>query len=499
MRARTTRWESWEAYRKHESATVDIPGGGDLPSALFFPDDYSVGMANLGYHYIFRGLREQGIAVERFFNTPIPYRSVDRDTLFERFSLILASVSYEGSLPVLVKWLSEGGVPPLRTDRGEGSPLVGAGGAVTYINPLILTGVCDFILLGDGLPLLPFLAEALRNGASRRDTLRRLAGHPSILVPQIHLESGHDLPPRAVNKEEDISRAYGYGNWITKKTAFGNTLLVELQRGCRLGCRYCTLPSCFSPFRQRGVESVISDIRRAAARTQFEQVGLITPEASDYRGLRDLLGELESMDKGVSFASLRVDFLTPDIIRAMVRGGRHSITIAPETGDDELRASCGKSFNNDTILEALSAAKSEGVRKAKLYFMIGLPGESEEHVLAIAALCERIRSETELGLTITVAPFVPKPGTAWQGAPFAGAAKLKSKYTLLAKACKSVSRGVLQGVSIKEAELEYTLAWATAGTAIRAAEGKSVKSLMGEADPEYTREEMRKELRALGL
>lgn len=466
-----------------------------MPSALFFPDDYSVGMANLGYHYIFRGLREQGVAVERFFNTPIPYRSVDRDTLFERFSLFLASVSYEGNVPVFVKWLSEGGVPPLRSNRGEGAPLVGAGGAVTYINPLILTGVCDFILLGDGLPLLPFMVETLRKGSSRNDLLRRLAEHPSILVPSIHMDSRVEKRRLEVCKEKDISPSYGYGSWVTRKSAFGSTLLVELQRGCRMGCRYCTLPSCFSPFRQRKVELVISDVRKAASKTSFEQVGLITPEASDYPDLDLLLQELESLDKGVSFASLRVDFLTRGIIRSMVRGGRHSITIAPETGDDRLRASCGKKFSNDTILAALETARAEGVTKAKLYFMIGLPGENEEDVLSIAALCERIRNQTELGLTITVAPFVPKPGTAWQDAPFEGAASLKSKYALLAKACKSVSRGVLQGVSIREAELEYALAWGSSQLALKIAQGNVSKELLRDVN----RSEMKKELRALGL
>lgn len=495
MRAKTTQWASWASYRKDERVAVEIPGGGDLPSALFFPADYTVGMANLGYHYIFRGLRELGVAVERFFNAPIPYRSVDRDTLFERFSLLLASVSYEGDIPVFVKWLAGGGVAPSRFVREVGAPLVGAGGAVTYINPLMLTGVCDFILLGDGLPLLPFLVKTLRESVSRGDTLRRLAEHPSILVPSVHLAPGAGDQALNVCRQRDISEAYGHGNWVSPKTVFGDTLLVELQRGCRMGCRYCTLPSCFSPFRQRNATHVIADIRRIASRIEFEQVGLVTPEASDYRDLGELLEELTVLDKGVSFASLRVDRLTKDIVRTMVRGGRHSITIAPESGDDSLRRSCGKNFDNDRILEALEMAKSEGVTKAKLYFMIGLPNEGDEHVLSIAALCEKIRRETEMGLTITVAPFVPKPGTAWQNAPFEGTENLKRKYSLLATACKSVSRGVLQGVSVKEAELEYVLTWGDSVQALRVASGEKIRKLAAETN----RERAQGELRMLGL
>ncbi len=452
-------------------------------------------MANLGYHYIFRGLRELGVAVERFFKAPIPYRSVDRDTLFERFPLLLASVSYEGDVPVFAKWLREGGVAPSRLARKEGAPLVGAGGAVTYINPLMLTGLCDFILLGDGLPLLPFLVETLRGSVSREDTLRLLAKHPSILVPSIHLAPGGGGWRLNACRQTDISEAYGHGNWVTPKTAFGDTLLVELQRGCRMGCRYCTLPSCFSPFRQRDVTRVIADIRRIASRAEFGQVGLVTPEASDYQDLDILLEELALLDKGVSFASLRVDRLTRNIVRTMVRGGRHSITIAPESGDDSLRRSCGKNFDNERILDALQMAKSEGVTKAKLYFMIGLPGESDEHVLAIAALCERIRRQTEMGLTITVAPFVPKPGTAWRDAPFEGAGNLRRKYSLLAGASKSVSRGVLQGVSVREAELEYTLTWSDSAQALRVASGEKIGKFIAEVDRERTQNE----LQTLGL
>lgn len=487
-----TRWESWEAFRRSERITVEIPGGGDLASALFYPADYSVGMANLGYHYIFRGLREMGVAVERFFAGPIPHRSVDRDTLLERFSIFLGSVSYEADILTFARWLNAGGIAPSRLARPEGA-LVGAGGAMTYINPLSLTGICDFILLGDGLPVLPYLVETLRANATKEGTLRRLAEHPSILVPSLHIDSGISRKLR-VCRDEDISRAYGHGSWVARQAAFGNTLLVELQRGCARGCRYCTLP-CFSPVRQRPAELVMEDVKRTLREVDFDRVGLVTPEAGDYNGLDTLLEGLEGERVGVSFASLRVDRLNGKMIRAMNRGGRNGITIAPESGSDSLRASCGKNFGNDGILSTLQMAREEGVTKVKLYFMIGLPGETEDDVLAIASLCGRIRKETGMTLTITVAPFVPKPGTAWQDAPFADDASLKSRYALLAKACKNVCRGTARGVSVREARLEYALTWGDSKLALRIASLESPRNLVRDVD----RKRVRRELGELGI
>ncbi|MDR3354780.1 MAG: B12-binding domain-containing radical SAM protein, partial [Synergistaceae bacterium] len=339
---------------------------------MFFPADYSVGMSNLGYHYIYRRLAELRVNVERFFAVPIPHRSVDRDTLLERFPVILASISFEGDIPRFIGWLRSNGVDPSRRSRAVGSPIIGAGGAITYINPLSLCGICDFIVLGDGIPVLDFAADVLRNARSKDETLERLAEHPSILVPRIHIDRAAE-GKLEISKSPDISAEYGYGLWVTPGTVFGRTLLVELQRGCFRNCAYCALPNCFKPPRQRDLELVRRDIAEASARCGFRQVGLVTPEAGDYRDLDDLLSYLESSGRAVSFASLRVDNLTETAVRALVRSGRRSVTIAPESGDDELRAACGKRFTNDDIAETMVMTRKRGIIDVKLYFMIGLP------------------------------------------------------------------------------------------------------------------------------
>lgn len=194
---------------------------------------------------------------------------------------------------------------------------------------------------------------------------------------------------------------------------------------------------------------------------EVDQVGLVTPEAGDHPQIEDILDFLENKNKGVSFASLRLDRLTEKMLSALKRGGRHSVTVAPETGSDELRFSCGKKFTNEIILEKLKMAASLGIDQAKLYFMTGLPGETDEDITAIAELSERIIAETGLNLILSVNPFVPKPGTAWSGMEFEGTVAIKKKYEILAHALTKIKkkRPQLRMTSPKEAESEFSLAW----------------------------------------
>ena len=134
-----------------------------MPWALFYPADYSIGAASLGYQYVFQTLRELGAAAERFFASPVPYRSADADTMLERFPVITASIAYECDIPVFFRWLRGAGIPLLPEEREEGGfPVVGMGGALTYINPLAASGVCDFVVLGDGMDVMGGIADVLR-------------------------------------------------------------------------------------------------------------------------------------------------------------------------------------------------------------------------------------------------------------------------------------------------------------------------------------------------
>ena len=449
-----------------EECVAELPRGGDLPWALFYPADYSVASSSLGYHYIYRALKELGVAVERFCNDPVPFRSIEGDTLLERFPIITASVAYEGNAEIFYRWLNSANIPLLSEDRLTGNyPIIGAGGAMTYINPLLLSAVCDFIILGDALDALPYAVGSLRSylaEGNKEKLLDELGEHPSILVPARHIRNGKVEVKRVLSNDQPLDAGHPMNStWLTPRSSFGKTLLVELQRGCVRNCSYCTLPGCFGKMRYRDSGMIKERLEEIFSLCEVDQVGLVTPEAGDHPQIEDLLDFLESKNKGVSFASLRLDRLTEKMLSALKRGGRHSVTVAPETGSDELRFSCGKKFTNDMILEKLGMAASLGIDQAKLYFMTGLPGETDEDIKAIADLSKRIIAETGMNLILSVNPFVPKPGTVWCGKEFVGTAAIRKKYEILEKELTKTKkkRPQLRMTSPKEAESEFSLAW----------------------------------------
>lgn len=411
-------------------------------------------------------MRENRVAAERFFSSPIPWRSVDTDTLLERFPIITAGVSYEGDVEVFFKWLHGAGIPLLPRDRAHGGyPVVGAGGALTYINPLLLTGVCDFIVLGDGLAALPYLTAALRNYISdgdRKKLWQTLAQHPNILVPQLHFTDGRLNTVKTTDVTQPLNDKFPmFAAWVTPRGAFGDTLLIELQRGCMRSCCYCTLPGCFGKPRQRRFNYLKEALGGVLSRVPSEQIGLITPEAGDYGDMDALLDFIESNGRGVSFASLRIDRITEKMVNALIRGGRKSLTIAPEAAMEALRFSCGKKFGNELIIRKLAMAKLLGAERVKLYFMIGLPKETDEDVIAIAEMCSGIIRATGLNLVVSAGAFIPKPKTGWARENFIGVKEIRRRYALLEKSLRAIRKKSpqLRLASTRESEREYILTW----------------------------------------
>jgi radical SAM superfamily enzyme YgiQ (UPF0313 family) len=450
---------------------------------LVYPQSYEVGMANLGVHSVYRALRERGVAVERFFSQPFPGISVESDRPAGDFPLLTASVAYEPDMLTLVNMLREWGIPETWRERSEkDGPLLGIGGGISYINPLGLSRYADFIALGDGEEFFDHLVESARsyfhNHGNRQRFLESLSENPYFFVPPIHLEPL--LKGQTIHRRKsickDMRKVYGKSTWTTPRSVFPGAFLVETQRGCWRNCKFCTIPACFGHPRMRPPELVLEDIS-SMRKTGATHIGVIAPESGDYPWIEEVLREIKNNRFSVSFASMRIDSLSDEILSALSESGQRTLTIAPETGDDELRKSCGKSFTNDIVIEKLRRAKEKGIQKVKMYFMIGLPGEAREHILETAKLIEMVRKETNLKTVASLSIFVPKPQTAWRNEQFASSGNIKEKAGILRRyLAKSGSRGIeLRLPSYREAAREYRLAWCSADAELDSVRGRTEK------------------------
>ena len=448
-----------------ETLLLSLPKGGAPPWALLYPNTYGVGMANLGYHYIYAALKSRGVGVERIF-VDTECKSLEEGRFLSEFPIVTASVSYEPDYVALLKMLHNGKVL-LHWHRRAliNGPVVGVGGAVSYINPLLFSSMADFVCLGDGEVVIDHLVDSLRDYMIHQDRARlwdELSTSPYIYVPPLHNEliiSDKDGIDRKRGRLEDLSASLGHSLWITSDAAFGRTLLLELQRGCFRNCPYCVVPNNFGKARTRSIDDLIFFLDNFKGLGDFN-VGLVTPEAGDHPHLGQLLDAIMEAGKRVSFASLRIDALNEKVLEALAIGGKRSITIAPEAGSDALRMTIKKNFTNELILKKLAMTKEYGINSVKMYFMIGLPGESDEDIRAIAEISQSIWDLLKIKLILSIGIFVPKPGTPFSGEPFIGIYEGRRRLNILHRSLRGFGKVItLRPVDFKGSLKEYVLSW----------------------------------------
>jgi len=346
------------------------------------------------------------------------------------------------------------GVPVHPEERNEHHPLVVIGGAVTFLNPEPLAPFADLIAAGEGERLVAEIVEAAKAGGGRRAVLERAAGRPGMYVPSL-VDVAYG-PDGRIDRFEPKGGATE--NWPVRKSAlkageladppattiftpdteFGSRLLVEVVRGCANLCRFCWAGYNYLPVRSFAADRILKIAE--AARVHASRVGLVSIALCDHPEIERLLTALHGMGYGISPASLRLDDLTPAIVSILRASGERSITIAPETGSDRLRRVINKTITNDQILDRADLVFASGIENLKLYYMIGLPTEDDDDLVAIRDLTLEIRDRMlrharprgAIGrIVASVNPLVPKPGTAYQWLPMEAAATTERKMKRL--------------------------------------------------------------------
>jgi len=431
-----------------------VHGPGIVSWLLTYPDTYEIGLPNQGLQILYEILNERPDAAAERAYAPwgdlearmraegLPLFSLDTHRPAALFDVIAFNLSAELTYTNVLNCIDLAGVPVHSELRHEADPLIGAGGHCTY-NPEPLADFVDFVVLGDGEEAVGDITEVLRDwknsgrGGGRGGILRALARVPGVYVPSQYrpvydggrlaaIEPRHPDVPAVVEKRTVADLAdwpYPKRQLVPLTEVVHDRLNVEVFRGCTRGCRFCQAGMITRPVRERPAEQVRTMVSEGLRRTGYDEVALTSLSTADFSGIEQVVASTVD-DTGcgqvsVSLPSLRVDAFTVGIAAQIQRARRTGLTFAPEAGTWRMRQVINKLITEDDLYAAVESAYSQGWRRMKLYFLTGLPTETDEDTLGIAELARNcvalgrahVRSPS---VTVSVGGFVPKPFTPFQ-------------------------------------------------------------------------------------
>jgi radical SAM family uncharacterized protein len=452
----------WNAVQKPWSET-------SVRMVLAYPDTYEVGMSNLGLQILYDAVNRHSAALcERAFAPwpdmeaamrahGTPLYALETGRPLAEFDVIGFSLPYELNLTNVLNMLDLSGLPLHAGDRGEAMPLVIAGGSGAY-HPEPMADFVDAFVVGEGeeaiLEVLDAFCQAQKSGAGRIGTLKRLAAVPGVYVPRFYrvaytgqgrLESMVPTVPEAkpaiVKRVVDPLPPAPVELIVPYVQAVHDRGTIEIMRGCTQGCRFCQAGMIYRPLRIRTKTEVVEAVEAIAHCTGYDEVGLVSLSSADHPQIQEIVQELHAPERrlpiSVTLPSLRTDAFSVELARLFEGSRRSGLTFAPEAGSQRLRDVINKKVSEQDLLRAAEAAYANHWLRVKLYFMIGLPTETDEDILAIVDLVKKVAQvgykhhRMKAQVSVTVSTLVPKPHTPFQWHPLLDSETLRQRQQIL--------------------------------------------------------------------
>lgn len=459
----------WNSYSSDSSARLRVSSSGSEnknPSAricLCYPDLYEIGTSSSGIEILYSVVNEDPrFDAQRCFAPDVDMAealsargeklfSLETKTPLREFDAVGFTLQHELCATNVLYMLESAGIGIFASERADVFPVI-LGGGPLMMNPEPFADFFDAFVIGDGeeaiVEVMERIAAAKSSGASKRELLRSLAGIDGVYVPSLYeprfdgvggiftglRKLSDEALDTVVKRVFDIaSRPPAATPVVPSGSSVHSRLSVEIARGCPHNCSFCQAAVYYRPLRVREPAVILEAVKRGLKNTGYDEVSFASLSSGDYRGIAGLIEETIKSNSfyplTVALPSLHCDKFDREVASALAKSAsRPSVTLAPEAGTERLRALIGKRLSDDAIVSAVRAAYDSGWKQVKLYFMYGLPGETDEDIEGVAALVKRIRSELRgIGVKVSMSPFVPKAQTGFEREKFDGIAELSRK------------------------------------------------------------------------
>lgn len=426
--------------------------------ALCFPDVYEVGMSFTGYTILYDLFNsKKDLSAERVFlpwfdmisfmeKYNIHLYSLENYIPIKEFDILGITLQYELSYTNIIKILSLSDIPILSKERSDKDPIIIGGGPCAG-NPEPIADFFDLFLLGDGEDFVDDLNNILNKENNRNERINMISKLEGVYNPNKYntiISKNNFIIPDIKNIIKS-RKVYDLNNFsipenpiVPNIESVHNRAVIEIMRGCKRGCRFCQAGMIYRPVRERSLEKIKSSVLNIIKNTGYKEISFLSLSTLDYTLIKDLLKDIYPILKekriSVSLPSSRIDKFSLDITEKLSSGRKASLTFAPEAGSQKLRNIINKNITEEEIISVLKLAKTKGWKKVKLYFMIGLPYETNEDIEELVKLVIKLKKITQIkDIKVNVSVFIPKSHTPFQFAKFNSYEEINEKRKILFK------------------------------------------------------------------